>query len=566
MKDRGFKPFRSELNKVFVGYALTPVIIFTVIAFLLIFVAADTVIRRQNVMSNKAITRRLENTLQAYSQTIVDYSLSPTITQAILHEERRREAYEQVYEFINHQEVRCNFYFFNADREMVMSNTLKPPDYIMENMGHDWGLFGRMRNHPDIVSVSINRVYSSMNKYSIFTLCKAVQIQDNIEGYLVFELLENDVFNMLSNVGNTDTIITDRFFNVALATNNNYTDNFTKLKGSFRKDTGVLKVEEQTYFLCRGQVLDGIFQVYTMTPLNYYRKTFVLGGAFLAVLFVVIALAMVMWAKRISARKTTSIDEIVRAIQSVQEGNLDTKLTIDSHDEFQIIAQAFNQMLWDIKDLIEKNKEETQRSMMAEVKQLESQFNPHFLFNTLETIRCMVKYAPNDVDRIIISLSSLLRYSINNTVKTVPLGEDLEHTKNYLEILKYRFGERLDYEISIEEEALDCIVPKLLTQPIIENAVKHGFEGREHLYIRIKGRFFDEHLVLVIYDDGAGIDEEKLKEIQRMLKSAYNQSSSMGLYNVSRRMQLMYGRDYGLDIISEKNAGTTVKITIPVGQ
>ncbi len=566
MRDGAFKPYRNELRKVFVGYALTPIIIFTVIAFLLIFVAGNTVIKRQNILNNQTITQRLEDTLKTYQETIVDYSLSGEILEAILHEEKRHKAYEKVYEFVNRQKIRCNYYFFNAAQELVMSNTLQPPDYIMDNIEHDWGVFKRMRANPEAVSVSINRVYSSLNKYSIFTLCKAVQRQGRIEGYLIFELLENDVFTMVSGFSNTDIIITDRFFNVALATNNNYTDNFTKLKGGFRKSTGNVKVDDMHYFHCRGKVLEGLFLVNTMTPLDYYRKTFILGGVFLAVLFTVIALVMVLWARRISAKETASIDEIVRAINSVQDGNLNTQLTIDSNDEFQIIGQAYNKMLSDIKNLIEKNQEETQRSMMAEIKQLESQFHPHFLFNTLETIRCLVKFAPNDVDRIIISLSALLRYSINNTVKTVPLGEDLEHTKNYLEILKYRFEGRLDYEISIEEEALDCIVPKLLTQPIIENAVKHGFEGREHLSIRIKGRFFENDLVIVIFDDGAGIEEDKVREIQSMLKDAENRTVNMGLYNVCRRIQLMYGKAYGLNIMSEKNAGTTVRINIPVDQ
>lgn len=204
--------------------------------------------------------------------------------------------------------------------------------------------------------------------------------------------------------------------------------------------------------------------------------------------------------------------------------------------------------------------------MLAEVKQLESQFNPHFLYNTLETIRCMVKLSPHEVDKIIVNLSALLRYSIDNTTKTVPLGEDIQHTKNYLEILKYRFNQKFDYEIYIEEDALDSIVPKLLIQPLIENAIKHGFEGRDHLTVRIKARFFGEQLVIVIYDDGVGMGEDKVNRIKAMLKDDANETVNIGLYNVSRRIQLMYGKEYGLDIMSEKCAGTTIRISIPADQ
>jgi sensor histidine kinase YesM len=241
-------------------------------------------------------------------------------------------------------------------------------------------------------------------------------------------------------------------------------------------------------------------------------------------------------------------------------------LKIESHDEFEIIAQSFNKMLTDIRELIYKNNEETKRSMLAEIKQLESQLNPHFLFNTLETIRCLAKYSPASVDRIIVNLSSLLRYSINNTIKNVTLGEDIEHTENYLEILKYRFNQNLDYEINIEAQALECIVPKLLIQPIIENAVKHGFECRSHLWVRVKGRFLDDKLIIVIFDDGVGMEEEKVKKITEMLKDDSNDTINIGLYNVNRRIKLMFGKEYGLDIMSEKDAGTTVRICLPADQ
>ncbi len=566
MQDMKFRPYRNELRKIFVWYAMAPIILLTAIAFLLIFVAGYMSVEQRNRDSNLRVTEHLENNLLKYQEKIMAYSVSEAILEAILYENKRHTAYEKVYEFVNHQEIKCNFYFFNSGGEMVMSNTTSPPDYIKDSSKLDWGVFKRMRLSPEVVSVSINRVYSPLNKYSIFTLGKAVWRDGRIQGYLIFELLENDLFSLISSISNNDTVVTDRYYNVAAATNNNYTDNFTKLSNAFRRNTGKLTVNGLKYYLYRSEFLSGNFFVYTMTTLNYYETTFLLGGLFLTILLIIITLVMVLVSKRISAKKTVVIDDILEAITSVQSGNLDTELKIDSHDEFQIIAQSYNKMLADIKNLIEQNKEETKRSMLAEVKQLESQFNPHFLYNTLETIRCMVKLSPQQVDRIIVNLSALLRYSIDNAIKTVTLGEDLEHTKNYLEILKYRFNQKFDYEIHIEEEALDCIVPKLLIQPIIENAVKHGFEGKDHLTVRIKARFFGEQLIIVIYDDGVGMSEDKVDRIRAMLKDDANDTVNIGLYNVNRRIRLMYGKAYGLDIMSEKCAGTTIRISIPADQ
>ncbi len=558
-----FKPYRNKLRNVFFGYAMTLVIILAAICFFLIFVMGYITVEKRNQYNNEKVNDSLEINLTTYRNIILEYSESDIILDSIHSVENRHKAYEIIYSFVNKQNIKCNFYFFNSNGEMVMSNILKPPDYIVESSKSNWGIFNRMRFNPDEVSVSTNRSYSPLNKYSIFTLGKAIKRSDNIMGYIIFELLETDVFSIISNSTGNDTVITDRYFSVAAATNNNYTDNLTKLKTEFRGTSGRIKVNGESYYLYRTDVLMGNFYVYTFTPLTYYQNTFLLSGIFLAGLFVTITIVMILWSKGISSKKTAVIYELLDAIKSVQNGNLDTVLKIDSNDEFEIIADSYNKMLVDIKNLIKQNNEETKRSLMAEIKQLESQFDPHFLFNTLETIRCMVKLYPNTVDNIIIRLSSLLRYSINNTIKTISLGEDIKYTENYLQILKYRFNHRFDYEIIIEEDAKECIIPKLLVQPVIENAVKHGFENREHLTVKIKARIMENQLIIVIFDDGVGISKEKIKEVNAILSDNTNNSDCIGLYNVSRRIKLMYGKKYGLNIMSEEQVGTTVRICIP---
>lgn len=563
MHNKKYKPYRNTLRNVFVGYAMTPIIIFTAITFFIIFVLGYKSVEKRNRDNNALLQKRLEANLLSYSETIREYSSSPTIIDAIKSENKRHKAYEVVYDFINAQDIKCNFYFFDSLGNMVMSNTNSPPEYIQDSNKLNWGVFKRMRINPGEVSASINRVYSPLNKYSIFTIGKAVLADEAIQGFIIFELLENDVLSIVTSFNGNDTVITDKYFNVASASNNNYTDNLTRLKNEYRITTGKTTVNGEKYYVCRSELFEGNFFVYTFTTLDYYEKTFLLGGIFLAILFTAITFAMIVISKRISLKKTEVIDDLLKAIYSVQNGNLDTVLKIDTNDEFQIIAESYNKMLIDIKKLIEQNNEETKRSMMAEIKQLESQFDPHFLFNTLETIRCMVRLYPNEVERIIVNLSSLLRYSINNTINRVTLGEDIKYTENYLEILKFRFKKRFNYEINLEEETLDCIVPKLLVQPIIENAVKHGFEGKDNLTVKIKARFLADQLIIVIFDDGAGIPKEKVEQVKNLLDEDCNSSICIGLHNVNRRIQLMYGKEYGLDILSEENAGTTVRICIP---
>lgn len=181
---------------------------------------------------------------------------------------------------------------------------------------------------------------------------------------------------------------------------------------------------------------------------------------------------------------------MVEAFQEVQAGNLDVTLHIKSYEEFEIIGESYNLMLSSIKDLIASNEEKIRQTSIAEIKQLESQFNPHFLFNTLEHIRYMTKLEPEAVNKMIVSLSSILRYSINNTILDVTIAEDLEYTKSYLLIQKYRFHERFNYTVYMERGTEDCIIPKLIFQPIIENAIKYGFGDKEKLMVRMKISFW----------------------------------------------------------------------------
>lgn len=260
------------------------------------------------------------------------------------------------------------------------------------------------------------------------------------------------------------------------------------------------------------------------------------------------------------------IEEIVKAIENIKTGDLETRLNVETNDEFGIIADSYNEMLLNIKKLIEINKEEAKHSAVMEIKQLESQFNPHFLFNTLEMLRYTIKYDTSMANKIIINISSLLRFSIENKSSEVSLQRDLIYTKNYLDIQKYRFGENFDYKIKTEEGLENYYVPKLIIQPVIENAIKHGYTQIEKMIIYIRVKTVKEKLIISVYNNGKEIEKEILDEIREKLKNkkAEEFKNHIGLYNIFRRIQLMYGEKYGLRILSRKNRGTSVRVSLPL--
>jgi sensor histidine kinase YesM len=268
--------------------------------------------------------------------------------------------------------------------------------------------------------------------------------------------------------------------------------------------------------------------------------------------------------KGMASKKTKDLYAIIDTFEKAKEGDLDTHININSNDEFETIADAYNQMLDSLKDQIERNKEMGKLVAFSQTKQLESQFNPHFLFNTLENIRFMCKMEPDIASKMVLNLSTLLRYSISNTQEEVTVDEDVAYTENYMSILKFRFNQRFQYSIDISPEIEACIIPKLLIQPMIENSIKYGFVGRERLVVEVSGYREDDKLVIICSDDGAGMTPEILEEMQQVLSSSANRSSHTGLYNVNRRLQLKYGEEYGIQIESEHGKGTTLKIILPI--
>ena len=243
---------------------------------------------------------------------------------------------------------------------------------------------------------------------------------------------------------------------------------------------------------------------------------------------------------------------------------MDTQINIKSNDEFEIIGDTYNQMLLDIKRLIEKNKEEATHSIVTEIKQLESQFNPHFLFNTLEMLRYTIHLDKKMANKIIINMASILRFSIENKSSEVKIEREIFYIKNYLEIQKIRFGDKFSYSIDVEERFLEYLTPKLIIQPIVENSIKHGYIQEKEFKILIKIKQKRERIQIGIFDNGKGIEKQELKLLkEKLLKRNLSLKEHIGMYNVQRRIELLYGKEYGLNIRSSSNRGTYIGIEIP---
>jgi sensor histidine kinase YesM len=206
---------------------------------------------------------------------------------------------------------------------------------------------------------------------------------------------------------------------------------------------------------------------------------------------------------------------------------------------------------------------------ISELKALQSQINPHFLFNVLNTIgRLALIEKAEKTQEIVYSLAELLRYVLKNTDSKVTVREDIEYIEKYLKIQSIRFGNRVNYKICIEEGIEDIKIPVMILQPFVENAISHGLEpsGKEG-NIKIEAYSLEHDIIIKISDDGVGIPQSKMDTLLSKNTNNYNTSKSngIGVYNTNRRLTNYFGKDYKVNINSKLNAGTTVKIKIPKG-
>ncbi len=199
----------------------------------------------------------------------------------------------------------------------------------------------------------------------------------------------------------------------------------------------------------------------------------------------------------------------------------------------------------------------------AELRALQAQINPHFLFNTLNTIIAFVRTDPQKARKLLIQFSDFFRKSLEWKDGFITLAQELDYVATYLVLEKARFGDRLDISFDIDNEAQKCILPALTVQPLVENAVKHGFCEDRPLGISIIARLNETDMYITVVDDGCGICEEELDQV---LKFGYGKGSGVGLSNVNERLRSLYGEDYRVTLESTEGDGTHVHLKIPISR
>ena len=260
------------------------------------------------------------------------------------------------------------------------------------------------------------------------------------------------------------------------------------------------------------------------------------------------------------------LEKLVSAMQMIENRNLDVRIDDKRADEYQRVYKGFNDMVSELKRLIKDLTNEKILKKEAEIKLLQAQINPHFLYNTLESIHSIAKIKKvEEIALMVSALSKFYRISLSGGKDIVTLKEAVELVKDYLTIQNIRFKGKISYYFDISDELMRYRVPKLILQPIVENSIYHGIErSKGNGILNIYGMLDKSNLNLVVEDNGVGIEKESLEELQRSIEDdSFENSKNFALKNLNQQIKLKYGPNYGLSIKSEYGKGTCVTIRLP---
>ena len=297
-----------------------------------------------------------------------------------------------------------------------------------------------------------------------------------------------------------------------------------------------------------------------------YQEFYLNLLGFSLIAFVVIVILIIALSYYIPQSITRPIRELRKVTDQVAKGDLSVRAHITTGSDVSELGDSLNTMIEKINALLNQVTKEQLHLRNAEFELLQSQINPHFLYNTLDTIVWLAEAGnQKEVVRMVGSLSDFFRTSLNQGQDIISVRDELLHVKSYLTIQQVRYQDILSYEIEVPKNLNDERIPKITIQPIVENALYHGIKNKRGMgKILISGNLYDDHYTICVEDNGIGMEETRLHQIQEMLeKSGGANDDSYGLYNVNERIRLKFGKEYGIRIASTYQKGTQVWITLP---
>lgn len=337
-----------------------------------------------------------------------------------------------------------------------------------------------------------------------------------------------------------------------------YSENIEMLDNNIYILTELIQDDIQYYIYYQTRYMEKV----TDTLQKQIGRFMVVCSILIAVLIAVVAVSAVMIVSGI----LQPIRQLNSVTEKIAQGDFNARAQVNSDDEVAELAVSFNKMAGNMQSLIDKVKEDERKMRKADLRLLQEQIQPHFLYNTLDTIVWLIEFnEPDEAVTMVVTLSDFFREILSKGKEFISIKEEEKHISSYLQIQEMRYRDILEYDIQLDQVIYKYQILKLTLQPVVENALYHGIKyKRAKGCIHIHGEKEGDIIRLTVRDDGVGMDEEELAQLRQQIeKPCQETEKGFGLANVNERIHMYFGYEYGMKIESEKGKGTTVEIVIP---
>ena len=337
-----------------------------------------------------------------------------------------------------------------------------------------------------------------------------------------------------------------------------YSENIEMLDNNIYILTELIQDDIQYYIYYQTRYMEKV----TDTLQKQIGRFMVVCSILIAVLIAVVAVSAVMIVSGI----LQPIRQLNSVTEKIAQGDFNARAQVNSDDEVAELAVSFNKMAGNMQSLIDKVKEDERKMRKADLSLLQEQIQPHFLYNTLDTIVWLIESnEPDEAVTMVVTLSDFFREILSKGKEFISIKEEEKHISSYLQIQEMRYRDILEYDIQLDQVIYKYQILKLTLQPVVENALYHGIKyKRAKGCIHIHGEKEGDIIRLTVRDDGVGMDEEELAQLRQQIeKPCQETEKGFGLANVNERIHMYFGYEYGMKIESEKGKGTTVEIVIP---
>lgn len=535
-------------------------------------------VRSSLLQLTETAARILESELIKYRNSIdlfcADEQLIEFLEEASFSEESPSDDWitrinQKVYLIMAGHASSLSFYIINSGGAFVLATSSEPREFNYARY-ENWGIFRALNSREGAIFYPGSYTDHFGQEDTGVTVGGKVVKNSKTLGYVMLNIRSRTIGEILPPASDmrVDYALADS--NYFLVFNQFMTPRSPFIPGRYRAiapETSFREYPEERYMIAgftlpeTGLTLYGEVSTALMAKNSAFITTTVI---IVMMLFVFIC---IFTAHQIAKRILEPIRTICDSMEIIKEGNLHERVKISTRDEFEIMAEGFNRMIEQLDTQFKTDMERQNRLRLAEIKNLQAQIAPHFLYNTLESIKWLAKLGmSSEIQTIVEKLGILLKSGMYLKKEPIPLRDEMRVVSSYIGIQQIRHEDRFTVSIDIPEELMDCLVPNLVIQPIVENAMVHGVEkkvGTGSLSIRgyLSGRDCGgQDMCIEIIDNGPGMSREK---IETLFGSENTDGESIGIKNVDRRIKLDFGPSYGVSVISKEGEGAEVTVKIP---